>query len=325
MRPQETQRTATRNLSISYIMAGEDIIISKSAGEDGQDVDAICLGSGRFLRSVLVPFLSSNMKPAVFQTRGRNFLDSFQEQYHRDDTDGIDVVPSLCYPVDTAQFDGSTTTSDIQIYAVGTLGSPAGKYQLMESLVSKMTCISVIGVGVTEAGMQNAENQCMLDLTELLNKFYCKSLACSNPNGRICVINTDNVPNNGDVIRSHVLKNAERYGMEVEGASSFVDFISEKVAFLNSMVDRITSSRPDSDGLIPMCEPLPMKALVICDQGRDLPLWMDGADVQSRFGVRRPMYAFVRASIMGAQDQIFRESTICLSLAHTTHSSKLNV
>ena len=284
-------------------MADKDIgvIISKSAGGDGQDVDAICLGSGRFLRSVLVPFLSSNMKPAVFQTRGRNFLDSFEEHHRRDDCDGVCVVSSLCYPVDTVQFDGSTTTSDIAIYAAGTLGSPDGKIQMMEGLVSKMKCISVIGVGVTEAGMQNAENQCMMDLTELLNKFYCKSLTCSNPNGRICVVNTDNVPNNGDVIRSHVLKNAEIYDVEVEGAPSFADFISAKVAFLNSMVDRITSSRPDSDGLIPMCEPLPMKALVICDQGRDLPLWMDDADVQSRFGVRRQCILPFERSINGAR------------------------
>ena len=176
------------------------VIINKSAGGNGQDVDAICLGSGRFLRSVLVPFLSSNMKPAVFQTRGRNFLNTFEECYLHDDSDGVGVAPSLQYPVDTVQFDGSTTTSDIEIYAAGTLGSPDGKFQLMEGLISKMNCISVIGVGVTEAGMQNSENQCMVDLTELLYKVYSKSLTCSNPNGRICVINTDNVPNNGDVI-----------------------------------------------------------------------------------------------------------------------------
>jgi hypothetical protein len=140
------------------------------------------------------------MKPAVFQTRGRNFLNTFEECYLHDDSDGVGVAPSLQYPVDTVQFDGSTTTSDIEIYAAGTLGSPDGKFQLMEGLISKINCISVIGVGVTEAGMQNSENQCMVDLTELLYKVYSKSLTCSNPNGRICVINTDNVPNNGDVI-----------------------------------------------------------------------------------------------------------------------------
>ena len=268
------------------------MIISKSPGSVGdgrQDVDAICLGSGRFLRSVLVPFLSSNMKPAVFQTRGRNFLDFFGTN-GGDDSDGvISVTSSLCYPVDTVQFDGNITTSDVEIYAAGTLGSTEGRVQLLENLVSNIRCISVIGVGVTEAGMQNADNQCMVDLTELLYRIYSKPLTCTNPNGRICVINTDNVPNNGDVIRGHVLKNAEQYDTkEVEDnvLSGFVDFVLSKVAFLNSMVDRITSSRPGSDGLIPMCEPLPMKAMVICDPERDLPLWMNDTSVQSRFGVK---------------------------------------
>lgn len=268
-----------------------DMIISKSShggvGDGRQDVDAICLGSGRFLRSVLVPFLSSTMKPAVFQTRGRNFLDFFGTN-GGDDSDGLISVASLCYPVDTVQFDGDVTTSDVEIYAAGTLGSPEGRVQLMQNLITNTRCISIIGVGVTEAGIQNADNQCMVDLTELIYRIYSKSLTCTNPNGRICVINTDNVPNNGDVIRGHVLINSKRYDVkEVEGdiLPGFVEFVLTKVAFLNSMVDRITSSRRD-DGLIPMCEPLPMKAMVICDPERDLPLWMNDATVQSRFGVK---------------------------------------
>lgn len=264
-------------------MAGADIIISQSAGSNGQEIDAICLGSGRFLRSVLVPFLSSNSKPAVFQTRGRTFLDSFKEE--ADDGSTLNVPPSLCYPVDTIEFDGTITTSNIDIYAAGTLGTPDGKSQLMDNLVSKMNCVSVIGVGVTEAGMQSADNQCMLDLTQLLyNICSASSLKCSNPNGRICIINTDNVPNNGDVIRAHVLKNVENYDGGEEG-KDFRDFVLTRVAFLNSMVDRITSSRINSNGLVPLCEPLPNKALVLCDRGRDLPLWM-GDKVQIQFGVR---------------------------------------
>ena len=153
-------------------MATPDIILSQSAGNDGQDIDTICLGSGRFLRSVLVPILSSNSKPAVFQTRGRTFLDSFIQECKCDDDNIIinsDIVePSLQYPVDTIQFDGSTTTSNINIHAAGTLGTHDGKCQLMDRIISNMECISVIGVGVTEAGIQSADTQCMLDLTELL-------------------------------------------------------------------------------------------------------------------------------------------------------------
>lgn len=267
--------------------ADPDIIVSRSAGSDGRGIDAICLGSGRFLRSVLVPFLSSNSKPAVFQTRGRTFLDSFAKG--RDglvEGDEAAAVASLVYPVDTIQFDGSTTTDDVEIYAAGTLGNRDGRSQLMDGIVSKMESVSVIGVGVTEAGMQSSDNQCMLDLTELLNKIFCRSLACPNPNGRICVVNTDNVPHNGDVIRGHVLKNADQFGGTDGGQTDFDDFVRNKVVFLNSMVDRITSSRPDSNGLVPLCEPLPLKALVICDEGKDLPLWMGDESVQAQFGVR---------------------------------------
>jgi len=254
----------------------DDIILSQSAGPDGQDIDAICIGSGRFLRSVLVPFLSSKSKVAIFQTRGRTFLDSFKQQteeppYH------------LSYPVDTIEFNGSTTTSNINICAAGTLGNEDGKSQFLDGIVTAMKCISIIGVGVTEAGLQRSDNQCMLDLTELLHEIYYNNVKCSNPNGKICIINTDNLSNNGNVIQRHVLVNAERYEGEDE---SFIEFVLNNVVFLNSMVDRITSSRQNSNGLIPSCEPLPSKALVLCDEGHDLPTWMNDEDVQSQFGVK---------------------------------------
>jgi len=256
--------------------AAVDITLSQSAGPDGQDIDAICIGSGRFLRSVLVPFLSSNLKVAIFQTRGRTFLDSFKQQ--------TDVPPyHLSYPVDTIEFDGSTTTSNINICAAGTLGNEDGKSQLLDGIVTAMKCISIIGVGVTEAGLQRSDNQCMLDLTELLHEIYYNNVECSNPNGKIVIVNTDNVPNNGNVIQHHVLVNAERYEGEDE---SFIEFVLNNVVFLNSMVDRITSSRSNSNGLIPSCEPLPNKALVLCDEGQDLPTWMNDEDVQSQFGVK---------------------------------------
>ena len=275
-----------------------DIILAQSAGQNGQDINSICLGSGRFLRSVLVPFLSSNSKVAVFQTRGRTFLDSFKQQQKQKhininfssnkdavDADGnVGVVKSLCYPVDTIQFDGNTTTSNIQISAAGTLGTLEGKAQLIDKMLSKIKQISIIGVGVTEAGLSNANNQCMIDLTELLYKIYCNKqlVKCSNPHGRICIINTDNVPSNGNVICDHILNNAKNY----QDGGDFVDFVKNKVAFLNSMVDRITSSRSKSNGLLPLCEPLPQKALVICDPGNDLPSWMNDDSIQSEFGVK---------------------------------------
>ena len=56
----------------------------------------------------------------------------------------------------------------------------------------------------------------MLDLTELLHEIYYNEVKCSNPNGKICIINTDNISNNGNVIQRHVLVNAERYEGEDE-------------------------------------------------------------------------------------------------------------
>ena len=116
---------------ISYPMTTSDFAISKTAGTTGQEINAICIGSGRFLRSVLVPLLSSHAKPCVFQTRGRTFVDSF-----KDGADDDNSTPKLLtYPVDTIEFDGTTTTSDIEIYAAGTLGTADGRSYLMDTLV----------------------------------------------------------------------------------------------------------------------------------------------------------------------------------------------
>mmetsp|Transcript_23709 Transcript_23709/g.50740 ORF Transcript_23709/g.50740 Transcript_23709/m.50740 type:complete len:1105 (-) Transcript_23709:47-3361(-) len=293
-----------------------DIVLSQSAGVNGREIDAICIGSGRFLRSVLVPLLSSRQKPAVFQTRGRTFLDSFRGGGGVGGDDGVgggssgndSTPPSLRYPVDTIQFDGTTTTSHVEIYAAGTLGTPDGKSRLVDGLLSNMDCINVIGVGVTEKGLQSAENRCMLDLTELLYKVFAHKMKCANPNRRVCVINTDNVPNNGGVIRGHVLSNAKGYDEENRG---FIEFVKSRVAFLDTMVDRITSSRPGSGGLVPLCEPLPNKALVICDEGRDLPPWMDDEDFRSPFGVK------IRHSPRDLESDIFLK----LRVANGTHTA----
>jgi hypothetical protein len=90
---------------------------------------------------------------------------------------------------------------------------------------------------------------------------------------KICVIDMDNVPNNGDLIA--------KYMVEIATASSddggdddtvkMKKFLTTRVVFLNTMVDRITSQRPGSDGLVPRCEPTPAKALVILDPQEDLP------------------------------------------------------
>lgn len=209
------------------------------------------------------------------------------------------TLPTLEYPIDTKNYDGSTTTQSITICAAGTLGNSSAKAHFFQTVVAERAkSIEVIGVGVTEAGLQSRKNGTMVDLTTLLHRLYelgGVSESASSKKKRICVVNTDNVPNNGDLIRKHVLENArELYGNKVkvgdggdeeDSGNGFVHFLENNVAFLNTMVDRITSARPGSNGMIPLCEPLPMKALVICDEGRDLPKWMENEDVQKEFGV----------------------------------------
>ena len=89
-----------------------------------------------------------------------------------------------------------------------------------------------------------------------------------NKTKKICVIDMDNVPNNGDLISKYMMELATE---DDDGNSKVKDFLMNHVVFLNTMVDRITSERPDSDGLVPRCEPTPAKALVILDPNSDLP------------------------------------------------------
>ena len=191
----------------------------------------------------------------------------------------------LMYPVDTVGYNGKITTESISISAAGSLGNVSGKSAFHQLLLQ--SCIHFIGVGVTESGLNSASNQCMKDLTWILYELYRHSEDTEEK--KICVVNTDNVPQNGDVIQWHMLENTHLYQEDATADSkkiSFVDFLETRVVFLNSMVDRITSARMDSKGMIPSCEPLPEKALVICDPGNDLPDWMREEEVQKKFGVR---------------------------------------
>jgi len=299
-------------------------------------IDSICVGSGRFLRSVLVPALNvAGLRPAIVQTRGRTFLESFLDDENdgddlggkgtkRDGADGEEKVDenggenqrqngdaddddgdgdgdgALKYEVDTVEFDGETRTERVSCYGAGTLGSEGGMKEAL-SAISDMKTISVIGVGVTEAGLSSPSTKAMIDLTILLHRIETQmglgKLKCPNPNGRVCIVNTDNVPHNGKAIRGHVLENAkkgvagpqqaaeEEDGGKEEDTDKFVKFLNAKVAFLDSMVDRITSQREGSRGLIPRCEPVPSKALVIEDLNGDLPPPLSADIVRKERGV----------------------------------------
>jgi len=266
-------------------------------GDDASSIDAITLGAGRFLRAVLIPALvECGFKPAIFQTRGRSFLEHCRPRH-------------LTYEIDTVEYDGSITTNEVACYGVGSLGSASGKAAVLD-LLERMTLIRVIGVGVTEAGI-NPHSPSLADLTDILHKasllLKSGSLVCPNRNNRICIINTDNVPRNGDAIKEHVTRRGkETYGEE------FCRFLEDRVVFHNSMVDRITSHR-EGDGMVPRCEPVPKKALVVEDLGRDLPevLLTDEATTRDRFGV----------VIRCGEGDLRRDIALKLRVANGTHTA----
>jgi hypothetical protein len=68
---------------------------------------ALCLGTGRFLRSVLVPALvGAGIETIVIQPRGRSFLEYMTKR--------IEKTIVNTFEVDTVQPDGSIVTEDVQ-------------------------------------------------------------------------------------------------------------------------------------------------------------------------------------------------------------------
>ena len=108
-----------------------------SPASDLSKVDSICLGSGRFLRSVLVPALNeANLNTAIFQTRGSSFLKHCIQRYEKSSLHATEEK-FLSYELDTVQYDSVVKTEVVQCTAAGTLGTDAGKESLM-SLLEKM-------------------------------------------------------------------------------------------------------------------------------------------------------------------------------------------
>ncbi|OQR91187.1 hypothetical protein ACHHYP_04917 [Achlya hypogyna] len=207
------------------------------------NVTAVCLGAGRFLRAVLVPALHHlGHGVIVAQPRGHDFADAC-------------AAAGGAYEMDVVEYDGRISTSTVE--QPRSLGSPDGRAAFL-ALPFKLPNLRFIGVGVTEAGLQPG-SAAMLDLAAFLT-------ACTQalPDAHISVMNTDNVPANGDAIKAHVLACC------VPDVSSY---IADHVSFHNTMVDRITAARPSSS-LVPFSEPLPSKALVVEDlNGRLEPAW----------------------------------------------------
>ena len=116
------------------IVANDDD--AAAAAEDVVDIDCICLGTGRFLRSVLVPIMVEYMNknipnnknavgPVLIQPRGISMIEYMSNK---------ESQQANSYEIDTVLSNGTTETSQVPISAVFSLSSPQGKHSLVEYL-----------------------------------------------------------------------------------------------------------------------------------------------------------------------------------------------
>ncbi|CAM9609810.1 unnamed protein product [Chrysoparadoxa australica] len=210
-----------------------------------EECKAACIGSGRFLRAVLVPALhEAGIVSFIAQPRGS----SFQEALKRSD--------DLSYEVDTVERDGSTSTAKYPTAGACSLATQGGRETFL-GLAKSLRHLQVIGLGLTEAGI-SAESPAIKLWSEFLHE-----RRAHYPLSSISVINTDNVPSNGDVL-TRILRELNA------GDDEFLSWADNFVVVHNTMVDRITSHR-EGDNLVPKAEPPPVKALVIEDLRQVLP------------------------------------------------------
>lgn len=217
------------------------------------------------------------------------------------------------YEVDTVQHNGKIQTDEIPCYGTGSLGTEESKKQAID-LLSHLQNIKVIGVGVTEAGLASSSTKSMRDLFDILSHlailFRDGKLKCDNPNGKICIVNTDNVSQNGDTLAKYMMELCSECDSEL-----VKKFLEDCVVFHNSMVDRITSQRPESGGLVPRAEPTPAKALVIEDLESDLPPELLSNKIKDEFGV----------VVRSKEGQLNADIALKLRVANGTHTAVAHV
>eukprot|EP00977_Amphora_coffeiformis_P021945 scaffold10087_cov166-Amphora_coffeaeformis.AAC.6 len=281
-----------------------------SAAATWDTIDSVCIGTGRFLRAVLVPILTRNgsrNSSILIQPRGRSFLDSMAKNRHGS------------YDIDTLLHDGSMETSEIPVAGAFSWGDEASTEAFYDMCLPKLINLQVIGIGVTEAGLATADTPIMKSLYQFLSKV--KQLQQENPAWRehreknpskFCIIDMDNVPNNGTTLRQHMLK------LAAEDPSMFL-WLESQVAFLDTMVDRITSQREGSNGLVPRAEPVPAKALVVLDPHSDLPPWVP--EQQHQKDDDDSLGLVIRTNA----DQLQADLALKLRIANGTHTALAHV
>ena len=160
------------------------------------------------------------------QPRGTSFCEHIQKR--------VESGHRATYEVDTVLTDGSVLTTTHELAAVGSLGVAAGRAAFM-ALPARMPNLRFIGLGVTEAGIaQRAVDagSCRVPARLLPSTTRHQT----DPPVSISIINTDNLPFNGDAVKSHVL--ACDYTQNLVDAEPFERWLNARVCFHNSMVDR---------------------------------------------------------------------------------------
>lgn len=190
----------------------------------------------------------------VGQPRGSEKVDAFNSQngvYHvvSFDMGGIHDIQQISSVV------GATT-----------LSTESGREEFYDKTANPL---DLILMGVTEAGIAKGE-LAMNVLDETLFRYYSHQ----GRDATLCVINTDNLRNNGDVVRNLILQEYPRR------SDDYSDWLETQVSFLNEMGDRLVPqvyAVPDeikndaqtqiqqTDELITYAEQMPATSLLLED------------------------------------------------------------
>ena len=176
------------------------------------------------------------------------------------------------YHVVTADLEGIHDIRQVSsVVGAASLSTVSGRE---EFYAQTQNPLDLILIGVTEAGI--AKGELAMDvLDEMLYRYFSQH----GGEATLCVINTDNLRNNGDVIREILC------GQYPERNGAYSNWLQTKVGFLNEMGDRLvpqTYAVPDAikaaarsrigvpDDLITYAEKLPAKSLILEDPGNML-------------------------------------------------------
>ena len=190
----------------------------------------------------------------VGQPRGTEKADAFNQQ------NGV-------YHVVTFDMSGIHDIRQVSsVVGATTLATEAGRAQFYAQTENPL---DLLLIGVTEAGIAKGE-MAMDVLDETLYRYFCRHGA----EATFCVINTDNLRNNGDIIRDILCNEYPKR------SNDYAVWLETKVGFLNEMGDRLVPqvyAVPDEikaaaqaqigsqDELITYAEEMPATPLILED------------------------------------------------------------